>query len=459
MGSTLADPFALQSVRKIGQILPEVVIFTLLQDSTSSRIGVRKCSKSLDPSEAANIMTTSQDSSWRRNRGVYDLPAAGLRPRAIYIHVPFCLHRCGYCDFTLVADRDDLVSRYLQAMSNELSQLTETCSVDSVFVGGGTPTHLTSDQLAQLLEIIAGKFELSSDGEYSFEANPDGLDDDRLTVLRDGGVNRISLGVQSFDAAVLKTLERTHNPQESRDVVQRTQSYIPNVSLDLIFGVPGQSQTSWTETLKTAIELPVRHVSTYGLTFEKGTAFYQRRSQGQFQLASNETERQQYASAMSILGEAGFEQYEISNYAQANARCRHNEVYWDASEYFAFGPGAARYVNGIRSTNGRNVTRWIESWLQGEPLLQDCEQLSATDRAREAVMLGLRRNQGILQHTFQQRFGCSVRSLAPDAFAQHLEQGLLAEVIEEGHESEPERWLRLTSEGRFLADNVVIDFL
>lgn len=404
-------------------------------------------------------MTTSQDSSWRRNRGVYDAPATGMPPRAVYIHVPFCLHRCGYCDFTLVANRDNLVNQYLQAMSNELSQLTATYSVDSIFVGGGTPTHLSPAQLCQLLEIIAGKFQLSPGGEYSCEANPDGLDNDRLTVLRNGGVNRISLGVQSFDAGVLKTLERTHSPQDSRDVVQRTQSHIPNISLDLIFGVPGQNQTSWEETLKTAIELPVRHISTYGLTFEKGTAFYQRRSRGQYQLASNATERQQYASAMSILQGAGFKQYEISNHAQANARCRHNEVYWDASEYFAFGPGAARYVNGIRSTNSRNVTRWIESWLQGEPLLQSCEQLSAIDRAREAVMLGLRRNKGIPQHSFQQRFGRSVRSLAPDALAQHLDQGLLVDVIEDWHESEPEHWLRFTPEGRFLADNVVIDFL
>lgn len=404
-------------------------------------------------------MKTSQESSWRRNRAVYSIPEAAIAPRAVYIHVPFCLHRCGYCDFTLVANRDNLVSQYLQAISIELSQLTGTFSVDSIFVGGGTPTHLTPDQLGQLLEMIAGKFQLSPDGEYSCEANPDGLDDDRLTVLRGGGVNRISLGVQSFDADVLKTLERTHNPQESRNVVQRTHSHIPNISLDLIFAVPGQSQTSWEETLETAIDLPVQHVSTYGLTFEKGTAFYQRRSKGNFHLASNETERQQYAAAMAILGAAGFQQYEISNHAQPNARCRHNEVYWDASEYFAFGPGAARYINGMRSTNSRNVSRWITSWLQGEPLLQDCEQLSATDRAREAVMLGLRRNRGIPQHSFEQRFGCSVRSLAPDALAQHLDEGLLVEVIEDQHGSEPEHWLRLTAEGRFLADNVVIDFL
>ncbi len=414
------------------------------------------CIPSLPPARhsAAFTMNTPRDNSWRRNRDIYDLPAVKDRPQAVYIHVPFCRHRCGYCDFTLVAGQDDLVDQYLQALANELSQHNEACPMDSIFVGGGTPTHLSPPQLRHLLELIEDRFPLTGNGEYTFEANPDGLCEDRLQVLSDAGVNRISLGVQSFDPAILKTLERTHSPQDSRDVVCRVHSAFPNVSLDLMFGVPGQSESSWHQTLVTAVELPVQHVSAYGLTFEKGTTFYRRRSQDQLQPVSSEDERGQYAMAMSILKEAGFQQYEISNYARPGAECRHNKVYWDACEYFAFGPGAARYVNGVRSTNSRNVKRWIECWLQNEPLLQTCEQLSATERAREAVMLGLRRNRGIEQHAFQQRFGCSVRSLAPAAFTQHLEQGLLVEVLEDS-----DRWLRLSDEGRFLADSVIVDFL
>ncbi len=399
------------------------------------------------------------EQSWRHSRAVYALPAPDVRPRAVYIHVPFCRHRCGYCDFALVANRDDLIGQYMKALSNELSQLGEACVVDSIFVGGGTPTHLTPGQLHQLLELIAGSFSLSADGEYSFESNPDGLTDDKLKVLRNGGVNRISLGVQSFDADVLRTLERAHSPQEAQRVVTRVHQQIPNLSVDLIFGVPGQDMESWRTTLVTAINLPVQHVSAYGLTFEKGTEFYHRRSRNQFQLVSSETDRQQYATAMSMLGDAGLEQYEISNYARAHARCRHNEVYWAASEYFGFGPGAARYVDGTRSTNSRNVIRWIESWLRNVTLLQDREQLSVTDRAREAVLLGLRCNKGIAQRAFEERFGCTVSSLAPDALAGHLQQGLLELVCADGDSADPESWLRLTSEGRFFADSVVIDFL
>ncbi|MCH2213005.1 MAG: radical SAM family heme chaperone HemW [Fuerstiella sp.] len=400
-----------------------------------------------------------EDESWRHSRSVYELPKTAERPRSVYVHVPFCSHRCGYCDFTLVADRDDLIVDYLNALSNELDQLNEVCAVDSIFVGGGTPTHLAPDQIEQLMGLISAHFELTCDGEYTFEANPDGLSSHQLDVLGSGGVNRLSLGVQSFDTGVLRTLERTHTAQQAQAAVVRAQQIIPNISLDLIFGVPGQSEHVWRQSLATATALPVRHVSTYGLTFEKGTDFYRRRLQEKFSLVSNECERLQYADAMSVLADAGLEQYEISNHAHPDARCRHNEVYWDASEYFAFGPGAARYVNGTRSTNARNVTGWIRSWLRNEPVLQEYERLCAIDRAREAVMLGLRRNQGIPQGQFRNRFGYSVSSLAPEALERHLTAGLLEQVSGINDVDEPDTWLRFTTEGRFVADTVVVDFL
>lgn len=404
-------------------------------------------------------MTETKDDSWRSTRSVYDLPPKSARPRALYVHVPFCQHRCGYCDFTLVAERDDLVDEYLKALSVEMSQHTETSSVETIYVGGGTPTHLSAAQLQRLLTQIAELFLLEPGGEYTVEANPDGLSDDKLAVLRDNGVNRLSLGVQSFDAQVLKTLERTHSPQEAQEAIRRCRDVIPNISVDLIFGVPGQSTHDWEETLNTAVSLPLNHLSTYGLTFEKGTSFYRRRARQELLAVSSETERAQYATAMSLLNSAGFEQYEISNFARAGAQSRHNHVYWEAAEYFAFGPGAARYVNGIRSTNSRNVTRWIQSWLTNTPILQDYEQLSADERAREAVLLGLRRNQGIPEQQFRKRFGCTVSSLNDTAFQQHLADGLLERVSGTNDSLMPESWLRLTDEGRFLADSVVVEFL
>jgi len=371
-------------------------------------------------------------------------------PTAVYFHVPFCLHRCGYCDFTLVARQDELIPLYLTALQNELAMLDRVYDVDTIFIGGGTPTHLTAAQLEQLLQLISNHFRLTSDGEFSIEANPDGLDDERLAALADAGVNRLSLGVQSFDDNVLKTLERQHAGEEAIEVVHRAKERFTNLSLDLIFGVPGQSMDVWQQTLTTAKKLPLTHVSTYGLTFEKGTDFFSRLKHGSLAAVPDDLERDMYGLAISELNAAGLQHYEISNFARPSSRCRHNQVYWVADEYFAFGPGAARYVNGIRSTNARNVSRWIDAWLKNEVALQDHECLNAEQRAREAIYLGLRRVDGIDLATFESRFGCSLADLAGES----LDRNIAAKNLEITNGC-----LRLTAEGRFIADSVVADFL
>ena len=371
-------------------------------------------------------------------------------PQALYIHVPFCLHRCGYCDFTLVARKDELVPSYLRALKNELSRIEECHDVDTIFIGGGTPTHLSAEQLTELFDIVTHSFRLADHGEFSVEANPDGLGDDRLEVLVAAGVNRLSLGVQSFNNQTLTTLERQHTADIAAEVIDRAAGRFASVSLDLIFGVPGQSLAEWRDTLVAATECPVNHISTYGLTFEKGTDFYQRLQRGNIAAAPNDLERDMYALAMERLVASGFEHYEISNFAATNHRCRHNLTYWNAREYFAFGPGAARYVNGIRSTNARSVTRWIKSWLDGKVALQDWEQLSDAERIREAIFLGLRMTDGISLAEFEARFGCSPSTVEPEAVDHNIQKGWLE--IGNGQ-------MCLTQEGRFMADTVVSEFL
>ena len=386
---------------------------------------------------------------------VYKPNSNSTAPRAIYVHVPFCLHRCGYCDFTLVAQKDDLIPSYLQAIRNELAMQTDVTEVDTIFIGGGTPTHLSIDQLQQLIAAIREKFVLAENGEFSLEGNPDGLTDQMLHALAELGVNRLSLGVQSFDPDILKTLERHHSPDDAIDVVQRAAAIIDNVSLDLIFGVPGQTLDAWNDSLCIADTLPLRHVSTYGLTFEKGTDFFRRQNSGHLSAVPDELEREMYALAMQRLtdqqpGSLNFQHYEISNFAEPGFECRHNIVYWAAQEYFAFGPGAARYINGQRSTNARSVTRWVKSWLQNQPALQDSETLDAAAKIKEAVFLGLRRIGGIDIQLFETVHGVDVRAEFCEAVNSNIGNGLLE--ISGG-------MLRLTSEGRFLADSVVVDFL
>lgn len=371
-------------------------------------------------------------------------------PAAAYIHVPFCAHRCGYCDFTLVAGKDHLIADYLRAMAIELPQLGERRTVNTLFLGGGTPTHLDVDQLAQLLSLLRQWFHLADTAEFSVEANPSGLTNEKIALLAKHGVNRISLGVQSFDAIHLRTLERDHTPADVTDVVDRIRRVIENVSLDLIFGVPGQTLPQWKRTLHSAISLAPAHISTYGLTFEKGTDYWSRRDRGDLLPVPDELERDMYLLAMHTLPAAGWEQYELSNFAQRGNACRHNQTYWRGDEYWAFGPGAASYLGGVRRTNHRSVQTWLKRVLAGESGIAEQEQLPPEERAREMIMLGLRQTAGIDRIEFHNRTGYDLHALAPDVAGEFIERGLLERNA--GH-------LRLTLEGRCLADTVIAEFL
>ncbi|WP_166828831.1 radical SAM family heme chaperone HemW [Thalassoroseus pseudoceratinae] len=374
-----------------------------------------------------------------------------MPPQAAYLHVPFCVHRCGYCDFTVVAGRDDLIPAFLTAMERELSSLGEPQPVRTLFLGGGTPTHLPPNALRQFLAVATSWFPLMTDGEFSVEANPADLTNEKITLLADSGVNRVSLGAQSFDTGALSVLERDHSPGRIADVVRALQSAgITNVSLDLIFGVPGQSLDSWRDSLKQAIELEPKHISTYGLTIEKGTAFWNRVAKDQLQTLPDELERAMYAAAMDDLSAAGFEQYELSNFAKPGFVCRHNQTYWQGEPYYGFGPGAARYLNGTRETNHRSVSTWLRRIEAGESAVMDSETLSPRDRAHERLALGLRMMAGIDIDEFASSTGFTIEELAGLAIETHRANGFL-----EVHAGR----LRLTREGRFVADTITVDML
>ena len=229
------------------------------------------------------------------------------QPRSAYFHVPFCQHRCGYCDFTLVAQKDHLIEAYLEAMAEQTSELGEGIELSTLFLGGGTPTHLSIDQLTRLFEIIFSHFQLADDYEFSIEANPLNLTPEKIDFLKQSGVNRVSLGVQSFDSDILTFLERDHKPDEIFEIVTSLQSRISNTSLDLIFAVPGQSLEGWKQTLRDAVQLNIPHISTYGLTIEKGTSFWSREQAGLFHLPQDELAGDMYEFALEFLDEAGLQ--------------------------------------------------------------------------------------------------------------------------------------------------------
>lgn len=371
--------------------------------------------------------------------------------RSVYIHVPFCRHRCGYCDFTLVAGRDDLIAAYLDALAIELLRVDAPVEIDTLFFGGGTPTHLPPEDLTRLFWLVRERYRPADGYEFSVEANPANLSDETVRVLAESGVNRVSLGAQSFDSQALTMLERDHTPADIASAVERLRrAGIENVSLDLIFGVPGQSLAGWRDTLQRAIELGPRHVSAYGLTFEKGTSFWTRREKGQLSPAEEELERSMYAAAMDELPAAGLLQYELSNYACPAFESRHNQVYWAAEPFEAFGPGAARYLNGVRRTNHRSVFTWIKRLNAGESPVADVDELSPEGRASEAIFVGLRRTAGIDRETFRAMTGFDLDALAGEAIRRQVELGLLEDAGTQ---------IRLTREGRFVADSVIAEFL
>ncbi len=371
-------------------------------------------------------------------------------PRAAYVHVPFCRHRCGYCNFTLIAGRDDLIDAYLQAIGLELATLRSPHEVDTLFFGGGTPTHLPPDELRRLIDTVRHWFPLADGYEFSVEANPADLSDEVVAVLTAGGVNRISLGGQSFDARKLGVLERDHTPHDLCRAVEQAKRAFASVSLDLIFGAPGEMLAAWQADLAEAIRLRPHHLSTYGLTFERGTPYWSRLLSGELGRLDEELERAMYAAAIDTLAAAGFDHYEVSNFAQPGHRCRHNETYWAGDGYWAVGPGAARYVEGRREMNHRSTTTWLKRVLAGESPIAESESLDAADRAREMLVFGLRRLSGVDRCEFAARTGFEVEALVGKPLDRMLSLGLLA--------AEGTR-VRLTREGLFVSDAIWPHFL
>ncbi len=374
-------------------------------------------------------------------------------PRAAYLHVPFCRHRCGYCNFTLLAGRDDLIEAYLAAVEVELSWLARPRPVDTLFLGGGTPTHLSPAQLARLLETIGSWLPLADGGEFTVEANPADVTAERMDLLQRCGVTRLSLGAQSFDEQKLKVLERDHRRAEIERAFELARAAVDSVSLDLIFGAPGESLQDWRADLAAALSLAPDHISTYGLTFERGTRFWSRLQAGELARAAESLEGDMYELAIDALTASGLTQYEVSNFARVNIarippvdhRCRHNEVYWTGRPYLAAGPGAARFVAGRREVNHRSTTTYLKRVLSGRSPVAESEQLGAEDAARERLVFGLRRLAGVSRTAFERETGYSICQLCGPTIAHLVDQRLM---INDGD------ILRLSRQGLLVSDAI-----
>jgi oxygen-independent coproporphyrinogen-3 oxidase len=315
--------------------------------------------------------------------------------RGAYVHVPFCARVCPYCDFNVIAGRDDLQGRYLTAVLSEVEREPEWSSIEAVAFGGGTPTRLPAGSLTTLVEGLSARFGLAGAAEVGLEANPEDWSDDMAALLVAGGFNRVSFGAQSFDPAVLTQLGRLHRPEEIETGLRSARrSGFASISLDLIYGTPGESVRSWTESVHRAIALDPDHLSVYALTVERGTALSRAVNAGA-PAPDEDDQADKYEIARDLLTTAGYVRYEVSNYARPGHACRYNLLTWAQGEYLAFGPGAHGHRSGVRYRNIHRIDAYLEAVESSRRPEQGREELDGWAREQERLMLGLRRTAGV----------------------------------------------------------------
>ena len=329
------------------------------------------------------------------------------KPLGIYVHVPFCRSKCEYCDFYSVTSRDDRVlESYISAVCKHIREAGSQApdyQVDTVYFGGGTPSFLGAEGLSAILNAVRKSFRVTYDAEITFEANPDSVSDRLLRRLRSEGFNRVSLGVQCDDNEILKKIGRPHNYEQAVMAVDRIRrKKFKNLSLDLMYGLPGQTLEDWKRTLENVIALKPEHISCYGLKVEEGTPLWE--YQDLCNLADDDTQADMYLAAIEILRNYGYRQYEISNFCRKGNVSKHNMKYWKGEEYLGFGPNASSDFGGQRFTAIRDLQGYIDGIQKGGQVLQEVQDISLRERAAEYLMLGLRTTLGIQKQDYEKQY-------------------------------------------------------
>ena len=376
-------------------------------------------------------------------------------PLGIYIHIPFCRSKCAYCDFYSLPCQernDDLMRRYLTALCahiKECGSLAPNYKVDTIYFGGGTPSYFGSAGLATILAAIRRAFDVDSKAEITFEANPDSVGDKLLQRLRGEGFNRVSLGIQCDDDKILQTIGRPHTYDQAREAVEKIRKAgFNNISVDLIYGLPGQTLAGWKQTVEHVMELHPEHISCYGLKVEEGTPLYI--NQHRYNLPEDDDQADMYLAAVDILTSHGFRQYEISNFARKGLYSRHNMKYWMGSEYLGFGPSASSDFAGRRFTMVRDIEAYIQGIRTGGEVIDEQEEVPLWDRAGEYIMLRLRTLNGISGEDYERRFRLPFAPLEKELEKQ---QGFATAV-----KSPDGRW-RLTPKGYLISNSIISDLL
>lgn len=375
-----------------------------------------------------------------------------MREYSLYIHIPFCKKKCPYCGFYSLAGKDGLERVYVDILNEQIGRLEE--KISTIYIGGGTPTVLRKNLLEKLLRGL--KRFTGDDIEFTVEANPESLDEEKLKLFLGAGVNRVSIGAQSFNDDKLKRLGRIHSAQEAEDAVDISRKAgFNNINIDLIFGVWGETVSGWRAELKKAARSPVKHISCYSLTYEENTALIAAKNAGKVLPLDEEVAADMYEHTIDYLPRRGFGHYEISNFAEKGYRCRHNLNYWNNDPYIGLGASAVSYLDGVRKMNVPDVKGYIEKVSKGEDPAASSEKLSDIDRAKETAAVKIRTKEGIDFGWFAEKTGLDLRGLEKDALPALVAKGL----IEYKKKNKHRFGTRLTKKGFLFSDTVSSELL
>jgi oxygen-independent coproporphyrinogen-3 oxidase len=378
--------------------------------------------------------------------------AIDLAPTSAYVHVPFCVVKCGYCDFnSFTVDDESVIDRFLDGLHRELDLVPLPPTPISVFFGGGTPTYLDATRLRRLFAITGRRLDLHGCPEVTMEANPESVTAEKATLALQAGVKRISIGAQSFHPDHLKFLDRAHSADHTRRAFATfREAGFSNISLDLMFSIPGQTLAQWEADLRAALELGPDHLSCYNLTYEPGTRLTRDLQRGKVAQNADTLDRDMFVLTRELLAAEGFTAYETSNFAGRGGRSRHNDHYWQQGDYVGVGPGASDHRQGVRSTNLKPVVAWAESLERGIRPTASAETLSVERRVGEALWLGLRRAEGICLDQLTARLDYPVAERLAAPIERLIDQGLLRLVGSS---------LMLTDVGQLFGNSVGEDLL
>lgn len=373
-----------------------------------------------------------------------------MKEMSLYIHIPFCKQKCLYCDFPSYAGKESLINEYIRALNEEILRKCSKYKIASIFVGGGTPSYLNEINLESLLKTI-NLLDFKDDFEFTIECNPGTLNEEKLVLMKNYNVNRISMGLQTTNDNLLKEIGRIHSFEEfKKNYNQARKAGFENINVDLMFGLPNQHMKDWKASLEDVMSLEPDHISAYSLIIEEGTCFYNLYNNDKLNIPNEEEERSMYLFTKGFLEDYGYNQYEISNYAKFNKECFHNKVYWKCNEYLGLGVSASSFVDEKRFKNIDDIKIYIEKINNNEDVTEEIHVNNINDDMEEFMFMGLRMIEGINLKTFKKRFGKDVFDIYDEVIKNNIKKGLLVVDSEK---------LYLSEKGIELSNYVMSDFI